>query len=676
MKFKDFSIKKKLYTTFAVLLIASAIIIYFFVLGQVNSIRNTELIKAKKQLSNALDSTVKAKEDTWITNALQIAINEDIIDALDTNDRVKTMEILKHYGKMFKENTGFKNVAIHIIDSNLNSFVKSWDSTNSDENLDYSEAFKEVQRSKKPLVTMEESSKGLRLKGLFPILKEGRFLGIANFEGGLNSIKRTLEPSNIEFLYFMDGKYLTIAKGLKSKPNFKNYYLSQNDADENFLNYVLKELNLEKAQKDGAFDDKYFTVALPVKDFSGEQLGFFILGKKAALVTETINASAQTTYKVIGIVSLILLALFVSVIAIINIYVTRPLVGVVETMKDIAQGEGDLTVRIQTDSKDEIGELGSWFNVFIEKLNKIILNIVANTGALDSSSKELSGVSVQMTSDADQLSTQTNSVAAAAEEMSSNMTSVSATMEQASMNVSQVASATEEMTATINEISTNTAKTSTITAQAVVEAKNASEKINELGITARDIGKVTEAIQDISEQTNLLALNATIEAARAGEAGKGFAVVASEIKNLANQTAVATIDIREKIEGIQRISGQTVEEIRRVTGIITDVNELVNTVASAVEEQAATTSEIAENVNQTSIGFSDVNKNVAQANDVAGQIAREIALADQSTTAMAGNCARVTESAVNLSKLAQEMSLSTSQFKTCDPGADARQNGK
>ncbi|MDY0220118.1 MAG: methyl-accepting chemotaxis protein [Desulfobacterium sp.] len=673
MKFKDFSVQKKLYTTFAVLFITSSIIIYFFVLGQVDSIRDTELIRTKEQLSNALDGALKAKEDTWITNALQIAMNEEIVDSLDADDRTKTIEILKHYGTMFKENTGFKNVEIHIVDSKLNSFVKSWDSTSFGESLDYSEAFKEIKKSKKSLVTMEESSKGLRLKGLFPILKEGRFLGIANFEGGLNSIKRTLEPSNIEFLYFMDGKYLTIAKGLKSKPNFKNHYLSQNDADDNFLNYVLNDLNLEEAQKNGAFDNKYFTVALPVKDFAGEKLGFFILGKKAELVTETINASAQTTYKVIGIVSLIVLLLLVSVLAIITVYVTNPLRDVVATMKDIAEGEGDLTVRIKTNSKDEIGELGSWFNVFIEKLNRLVSNIVENTQALHTSSKELSSVSMQMTSDVDQLSTQTHSVAAAAEEMSTNMTSVSATMEQAFMNVNQVASATEEMTATIGEISTNTEKTSSITAQAVVEAKKASEKINELGKTARDIGKVTEAIQDISEQTNLLALNATIEAARAGEAGKGFAVVAGEIKNLANQTAAATIDIRQKIEGIQLISGQTVDEIRRVTDIITDVNDLVNTVVSAVEEQTVATSEIAKNINQTSIGFNDINKNVAQTNDVAGQIARDIALEDQSVTAMAGSSARVTESAANLSKLAEKMSLITGQFKINDNGVHTAQ---
>lgn len=142
---------------------------------------------------------------------------------------------------------------------------------------------KRSKKTQKPLITMEESSKGLRLKGLFPIMKNGKFLGIANFEGGLNSLKRALEPSDIQFLYFMDGKYLDIAKNLKSKPNFKNYYLSQKDSDKAFLNYVLKDLNLEEAQKTGVFDKKYFTFALPVEDFSGQRLGFYILGKKAGL---------------------------------------------------------------------------------------------------------------------------------------------------------------------------------------------------------------------------------------------------------------------------------------------------------------------------------------------------------------------------------------------------------
>ena len=668
MDFKNFSIKKKLYVTCAILLIFSSAVIFFFVYTQLNSIKNAELPKTKKFLSNAFDNTLNAKKDTWLTNALQIALNDHIVDALSAGDRGKLIDLLKHYGKTFKENTGFKNVEIHIIDSELRSFVKSWDPESFGENLTYSDAYKEVKNSKKSLVTMEESSKGLRLKGLFPILKDGNFLGIANFEGGLNSIKRTLESCDVEFLYFIDGKYLNIAKALESKPNFKNLYLSQKDADESFLNHVLNELDLEAAKNHGSFDKKYFTIAIPVKDFSGDELGFFILGKKTNLVIETIHSSAAIIYKVIAIFSVVAVIFIVCIIIITTTYITVPLDAVVAGMKDIAQGEGDLTLRIKADSKDEIGALASWFNVFIQKLNGIILNVVDNTQALDASSIELSGISEQMAADTGQVATQANNVAAAAEEMSSNMNSVASAMEQASMNVNQVASATEEMTATINEISANTGKTSTITTQAVAEAKKASKRINELGLSAKDIGKVTEAIQDISEQTNLLALNATIEAAIAGEAGKGFAVVASEIKSLAQQTAEATVDIRKKIEGIQLISSQTVEEIRRVTDIITEANELVNSIAAAIEEQSAVTGEISNNVHQTSLGFGEVNENVAQATAAADQIARDIALVNHSSGAMADNSGFVTENALNLNQLAQKMSLLTGQFKVSYDG--------
>src|SRR3989339_16919 len=439
MNFRDFGIKKKLYATFTVLALVASIVIYIFVGAQLNAMKNAELLKTKKLLSDALDNDLNAKKDTWLSNALQIAFNKNVIDALDAGDREKTIEILKHYGKTFKENTNFKNVEIHVIDSELNSFVKSWDIKSHGENLTYSEAYKEIKKNRKPLITMEPSSKGLRLKGLFPVLKEDRFLGIANFEGGLNSIKINLKSRDMEFLYFMDGKYLDIAKNLKSQPNFKNYYLSQNDVDKDFLAYVLKDLDLETAQKEGAFDRHYFTVALPVNDFSGRPLGFFILGKKAELVTETIHASAQTIYKVIGIISVIMLVLIISIITIINIYVTRPLRSVVDGIKDIAQGEGDLTVSIKVTSKDEIGELGRWFNIFIQKLNGIILDITENTHTLGASSSELSIASEQMTATADQVSTQAAGVAAASEEMSANMHSIAAAMEQASINVSQVA---------------------------------------------------------------------------------------------------------------------------------------------------------------------------------------------------------------------------------------------
>lgn len=119
MNFKDFGIKKKLYATFVLLLITTSMVIYLFVKTQLNTMKDTELIRTRKLLSDALENDLNAKKDTWLSNALQIAFNKNIIDALDANDRETTIEILKHYGKSFKENTDFKNVEIHIIDSEL-----------------------------------------------------------------------------------------------------------------------------------------------------------------------------------------------------------------------------------------------------------------------------------------------------------------------------------------------------------------------------------------------------------------------------------------------------------------------------------------------------------------------------------------------------------------------------
>ena len=669
MKFKDLGIKRKLYAAFLGLFALSSIVLYLFISIQMDKLEIMEIHKTKQSMIHLFYNTLDAKKDTWLTNALQIGCNTNVIDALAAKDREKIISLLKHYGRIFKENTGFKNVAIHIIDSNLNSFVKSWDPSSHGESLIYSDAYQEIKKSKKPLITMEESPQGLRLKGLFPILREGEFMGIANFEGGLNSIKRELAPNGIEFLYFMDKKYDNIAKKTKSKRQFKNFYLCQKDVDADFLDYVVNEFDLERAEKEeGMFDSKYLTFALPIEDFSGEALGVFILGKKNRHVTATIRSGAKIIYSVIGIYSGIVLLLMIAIIVMMTVYVTNPLQRVVETMKDISQGEGDLTVKIAVESNDEIGVLGNCFNLFIQKLNKIMLSIVDTTQTLDASSNEVFSISERMTGDSDQVSTQANSVAIAAEKMNDRMNSVAAAMEQAVVNVNQVASAAEEMSLTINEISANTGKTSSVAAQAATEAKKASEKINRLGISAGDIGKVIETIQEISEQTNLLALNATIEAARAGESGRGFAVVADEIKTLANETAKATVNIRSKIEGIQVVSGEAVDKIEQVVHIFDTVDELVGGVATAMEEQGTATREITDNVHQASSGFDEINENVAQITMVVNQITRDITLVDRSSSAMTVDSVHVTESASELSVLAQKMSRMTGQFKLENDG--------
>lgn len=379
--------------------------------------------------------------------------------------------------------------------------------------------------------------------------------------------------------------------------------------------------------------------------------------------SDMLLALGKKSNEILGMVGLIAMVLTGLLWFFMANTMVKPINATISGLKDAAEGEGDLTKRLVVASKDELGSLANWFNLFVKKLQGIITDIAGTSEKLTSSSGQLLAISKEMSAGADRLSATSDTVATAAEEMSSNMSSVAAAAEQSSINISMVSSAAEEMTSTINEISKNTQKTRVQSNQAVSKAKKASENINNLSKSAQEIGKVVETINDISEQTNLLALNATIEAARAGEAGKGFAVVACEIKDLAREAAEATLEIKEKIKNIQSSTHQTVSVIEEITGAINSVNEMIDTVAASVEEQSATTKEIASNVTQAAQGIQEVTENVTQSSTVASEIAKEMADVSYAANEMSKSSSQVNTNADDLNQLSEELKKVINQFK-------------
>ena len=366
-----------------------------------------------------------------------------------------------------------------------------------------------------------------------------------------------------------------------------------------------------------------------------------------------------------GMVAMTAAALLIGLILAVFISrgITVPINKAVVRIKDIAEGEGDLTKRLEVDTRDEVGEMATWFNTFLQNLQAMIKDIASNSVTLSSASTELSAISQQMSSNAEQTSGKSNTVAAASEEMSTNVSSVASAMEQAATNLNTVATATEQMTASVNEIAQNSEKAREITGTAVSKAQETSKKVNALGAAAQAISKVTEVITEISEQTNLLALNATIEAARAGDAGKGFAVVANEIKELAKQTADATLEIKNQIEGVQGSTQETVADIGEISDVITKVNETVGIIAAAVEEQSVTTQDIAGNISQASAGVQEVNTNVAQSSEVTASINQDIAEVSQASSEMTNSSTQVNLSAEELAGLAEKINGMVGKFK-------------
>ena len=374
-------------------------------------------------------------------------------------------------------------------------------------------------------------------------------------------------------------------------------------------------------------------------------------------------AAANSIRNISLIITLVALVLTAVAVAYSAGLIVKPINRAIVSLKDIAEGEGDLRMRLDAKSKDEIGEMGYWFNTFIEKLQGIVKRIAENSNMVSSSSNQLSTVAKDLAAGAEDTSRRAANVATASEEMSANLNNVAAAMEQSSTNTNMVAAAAEEMTSTINEIAENAEKARVISSKAVDQARNASEKMGELGQAAQKIGMVTETITEISEQTNLLALNATIEAARAGEAGKGFAVVANEIKDLARQTAQATLDIKNQIDDVQRTTKSTVVEIDQISQVISGVNDIVATIATAVEEQTAATKEIANNIAQASQGIQEVNENVSQSSAVAGEITRDIAKVNQAADGISQGSRQVQSSSEDLQRMASELNTIVGSFK-------------
>jgi methyl-accepting chemotaxis protein len=347
------------------------------------------------------------------------------------------------------------------------------------------------------------------------------------------------------------------------------------------------------------------------------------VGDEVTAAAAAANALAEEKAQTALVVTLTVLVVGVVVGAGLGIVLARSIRRSILDVKRAADAmaTGDLTVVPVVRSSDEVGQMAASLATAQAALRELIARTVDSATVVAAASEELSAANTQ--------------VAAGSEETSAQVGVVAAAAEQVSRNVQAVAAGAEQMGASIREIAQNANEAAGVAAQAVAASQSTAVTVAAMGESAKEIGNVVKVITSIAEQTNLLALNATIEAARAGEAGKGFAVVAGEVKELAQESARAADDIAARVAGNQMQVESAVAAIEEISQVIAAINNFQMTIASAVEEQTATTLEMTRGINEAATGSGEIAANIVGVADAAASSTQVLAQMSTSTDELA-----------------------------------------
>ncbi|MBA6064745.1 methyl-accepting chemotaxis protein [Pseudomonas mosselii] len=491
-----------------------------------------------------------------------------------------------------------------------------------------------------------------------PIMIDGQFQGMAGADLSVNFIQDLLNAADRQ-LYEGAGELALVSSNgrlvayTRDPAKFGEKAGDVLDSDEaNTLNNLSGEaLHYEvDATKDR------IELYLPFKIAGTDARWTLLLELPLSTVMADVNRLQQdlaeqrrTDIAGMTVVGLGIAALGLLVIWLLALGIARPLKQMVSMLDDIAQGEGDLTRRLQSDRADELGAIAKGFNTFLAKLQAMISQVVSSVQKVSDSSEHTADIAIRTNQGVHKQMAEIDQVATAVHEMT-------ATAQDVARNATQAAQAASEADRAANQGLDIVRDTSHSISELATEIGRAVTVVQDLARDSENINAILVTIRAIAEQTNLLALNAAIEAARAGEQGRGFAVVADEVRNLAQKTQQATQEIQQMIQQLQlgtrevvkvmedsqgktdisvQQASRAAESLASITQAVSVINDMNTQIASAAEEQSA----VAE----------DINRNVINIGQVAGEVAGG---ADESSQASA-----------ELTKLAEQQRRLINQFR-------------
>ncbi|WP_457597185.1 methyl-accepting chemotaxis protein [Hydrogenimonas sp.] len=640
--FENMKIGMKIHLPLILSIVIATIIIVVNSYFSIREIEKEVFDQEKRNLSAYFDQKFDAKKQVGLTNAINIANNLYVIEALRTGDRSLAIRGLEKIDDEFKKYTPFKNIKIHVHTADVHSFVRLWKQDKYGDDLSgFRKTIVAVKRTRRPLVAIEVGRAGLVLRGVAPVLDGETYLGSVEFIQGLNSISKDARKQGLEVVTIMDKKYADIATFLKAQQTLMGHYAvvtKKGAYDPAFVKDVTSVSKLEPAFK----SPNYFVVTVPIKDFGGETVGYALVGKRLDVIEGVIEHAANALIVQLVIMLIVDLVMLLVLIFVISKTVVRPIGELNARIKDLAHGEGDLTKRIEVSSRDEIGEMAMSINAFIEKVQNIIGNMKASMGRaveVTRTIKKDSDEIMQTVETQNRLVDETKSLAG---DIKQDLQVAEESVTETSKDVEQTYKTLEHMQRTLTQM-----------ASKIIEdargAKEVAQNVTSLADQTNQIKDVIAIIKDIADQTNLLALNAAIEAARAGEHGRGFAVVADEVRKLAERTQKSLTEIDAAVSVI-------------VQGVV-QAQEEINTMADNAELVTETTDKVVQETDKTMAWIQETIELSQKAVKETQQIDANLGELVQKNEGLSSEAKTTEEMARNLETIARDLQAVTEALK-------------